>query len=289
MFLFDQNSHKKIKKKILNAENRFGGFLLQRDINTTNLLLNCNQFSMKNIKDYLQFRPMSGKKPENPNRSLKILRQNGNISENTENDKKFYLLSTFKPKKLKHKKLKLPLPYMKTIPLYKTFYSYSSSNTKIKCMEDDLNITSKYGKKVVYNMKEKLNIPDLRGSNRCITNSNKLNIAYNNEISLETSINKTDYIIKFNKRAKTKNPIQFDRKKLLKIKQTIHQINNNLKAFQEEEKERKKLLRKNTFFTTELFIDKNENYKEKYNKNHRNIINAFINKGKHRNSKSLFD
>ena len=283
MFHFNQNSHKKIKKKILNAENGFGGFLLQRDINTTNLLLNYNQFSMKNINDYLQFRPMSGKKPENPNRSLKILRQNGNISENTENDKKFYLLSTFKPKKLKHKKLKLPLPYMKAIPLYKTFYSYSSLNTKIKCMEDDLNITSKYGKKVVYNMKEK------RGSNRCITNTNKLNIDYNNEISLETSTNKTNYIIKFNKRAKTKNPIQFDRKKLLKIKQTIHQINNELRTFQEEEKERKKLLRKNAFFTTEFFIDKNKNDNEKYNKNQRNIIKVFINKGKHRNSKSLFD
>ena len=283
MFHNDQNSNNKIKTKILNKEGSLKGFLLQKDLNTTSLLFNNKQFPIKDINEYLQFRPISGKKPDNPNSSLKILRQNGNISENTENEKIFYLLSTFKPKKLKHKKLKLPIPYKKTEPLYKTFYTHSFSNNKIRCMEDDLNITSKCGKKVVYKMKEKINVPKLKESNYYFSNKNILNVSRNKTFNCKTLNNKQNYLIKFNKIAKTKN--QNDRKDMLTIKKAILQINNNLKLFEEEEKERKKLFYKNSFFTTELLSNKIQNSK----RIHRNLKSLFVSKGNHRNVKSLFD
>ena len=132
------------------------GFILQKDVYTTNLLYANDQFSTKSLRKNLPFRKGSGRKPNNPSSSLTILRQNGILSDNSEDEDIFYMRNTFKPKKLHHKHLRFPLPKIKPIPLTNSILreDICKQDIKIKYMEDDLNITSKFGKKIIYNLKE---------------------------------------------------------------------------------------------------------------------------------------
>ena len=132
------------------------GFILQKDVYTTNLLYANDQFPIKKLSKLLPFRPPTGCIPQDPSTCLKIIRQNGFISYNTENKTIFYSKNTFKPKKLNNRKLKFPIPKYKLPPLSATdFYgSLRGKNIRIKYIEDDLNITSKKGKKIFYTFKE---------------------------------------------------------------------------------------------------------------------------------------
>ena len=76
------------------------GFILQKDVYTTNLLYANDQFPLTYLKQRLPFRPP---RKLNPNNSVKILRQNGRVSDNSENKKEFYCFNTFKPKHLSNK------------------------------------------------------------------------------------------------------------------------------------------------------------------------------------------
>ena len=133
------------------------GFILQKDVYTTNLLYANDQFPIKKLSQILPFRPPTGRIPQDPTTCLTIIRQNGFISFNTDNENLFYAKNTFKPKKLKHRKLKFPIPKYKLPPLSAAdFYSsLRDKNIRIKYIEDDLNITSKNGKKIYYTFKEK--------------------------------------------------------------------------------------------------------------------------------------
>ena len=129
------------------------GFILQKDVYTTNLLYANDQFPLTSLKKRLPFRPP---KRLNPNNSVKILRQNGKISDNAENKKEFYFYNTFKPKYLIKRKLKFPIPQSKPIPLTNLNYyeEISKKDVKIKNIDDDLNITSINGRKIFYRFKE---------------------------------------------------------------------------------------------------------------------------------------
>ena len=133
------------------------GFILQKDVYTTNLLYANDQFPIKKLSQILPFRPPTGRIPQDPTTCLTIIRQNGFISFNTDNENLFYAKNTFKPKKLKHRKLKFPIPKYKLPPLSAAdFYSsLRDKNLRIKYIDDDLNITSKNGKKIYYTFKEK--------------------------------------------------------------------------------------------------------------------------------------
>ena len=71
------------------------GFILQKDVYTTNLLYANDQFPLTSLKKRLPFRDNSGKKAQNPSKSVKIVRENGKISENSEQKKIFYFYISF--------------------------------------------------------------------------------------------------------------------------------------------------------------------------------------------------
>lgn len=132
------------------------GFILQKDVYTTNLLYANDQFPIKKLSTILPFRPPTGRVPQDPSNCVTIIRQNGFISYNIENENIFYSKNSFKPKKLKHRKLKFPIPKYKLPPLTSAdFYSsLRDKNIRIKYIDDDLNITSKNGKKIFYTFKD---------------------------------------------------------------------------------------------------------------------------------------
>ena len=135
------------------------GFILQKDVYTTNLLYANDQLPISQLSKLLPFRPPTGRKPQDPSNCLQIIRQNGFISYNTENEDLFYAKNTFKPKKLRHRKLKFPIPKYRTPPLSAVdFYSrLRDKNIRIKYIDDDLNITSRNGKKIFFTFKNKYN------------------------------------------------------------------------------------------------------------------------------------
>ena len=67
-----------------------------------------------------------------------------------------YASNICKPKLLNNRKLKFPLPKIKTFPLtYLNLHEeISKKDVKIKNMDDDLNITSNNGRKIFYRFKE---------------------------------------------------------------------------------------------------------------------------------------
>jgi hypothetical protein len=133
------------------------GFILQKDVYTTNLLYANDQYPINKLLKILPFRPPTGRKPQDPSNCLKIVRQNGFVSYNTENETIFFSKNSFKPKKLKNRKLRFPIPKYKLSPLSAMdFYSrLRDKNIRIKYIDDDLNITSKNGKRIHYTFKDK--------------------------------------------------------------------------------------------------------------------------------------
>ena len=141
----------------LNSE-KLSGFILQKDVYTTNILYENNLIPNINLKNILPFRPKSGRVPQDPKNCLQILRQIGPIP-NILNIKDIYIYKkNIRTKKLKNKKLKFPLPKMRLRPISSNdFYKYlRGNNLKTRNIEDDLNITSKHGKKIYYSFRNEL-------------------------------------------------------------------------------------------------------------------------------------
>ena len=248
------------------------GFILQKDVYTTNLLYANDQFSTKSLRKTLPFRSGSGRKPKNPSSSLIILRQNGFCSENSEDEDIFYMRNTFKPKKLNNKQLKFPLPKIKPIPLTNSILreDICQQDIKIKYLDDDLNITSKFGKKILYNLKEnntfyntkfkekpKFNIP--------LRNKDNENKKFNTLYKPKMKKYKSEY--KFNKlsiKRYNKYRIKDNKnvKNILPVRQAIYQINSELKLIELEDKERNRSFCKNEFFATQLNTNSNNNNNE---------------------------
>ena len=254
------------------------GFILQKDVYTTNLLYANDQFSTKSLRKTLPFRSGSGRKPNNPSSSLTILRQNGFISDNSLDEDIFYMRNTFKPKKLHNKQLKFPLPKIKPIPLTNSILreDICKQDIRIKYMEDDLNITSKFGKKIVYNLKENNNMYETSFQkkskfhfplrNTIGEGKKKYNTSYKPKIRKYASdfkLNKLP-INRFNKFRFKKNK---SIKNILPVRQAISQINSELKLIDLEDKERKRQFFKNEFFATQLNTHSNNDNESSNNKN----------------------
>ena len=201
------------------------GFILQKDVYTTNLLYANDQFPLTYLKQRLPFRPP---RKLNPNNSVKILRQNGRVSDNSENKKEFYCFNTFKPKHLSNKKLKFPMPQGKTIPLTKLnlYEEISKKDIKIQNIDDDLNITSNNGRKIFYRFKE----------HKILTNkkSNFPPISMSSNFSREKKLREETSMAK------------------LSLKNLINQLNDELRSIKEMELERKRAFFKDKFFSTQV-------------------------------------
>ncbi len=216
------------------------GFILQKDVYTTNLLYANDRFPLTSLRKRLPFRPISRQKIPNPNDSIQILRQNGKISENSERKKIFYLLSDFKPKALNKRKLRFPLPKIKYTPLSNLNYyeDISKKDLKIKNIEDDLNIYSKNGKKIFYKFKENK-----------LTNNSKSNFPLIEKHHKTLSNSKTKKHIRKIRREGDKS---MDK---LTLTNVIDQLNDNLKNIRQLEIERKKAFIKDKFFSTQIYVD----------------------------------
>ena len=202
------------------------GFILQKDVYTTNLLYANNQFPLTSLKKRLPFRPP---KRLNPNNSVTILRQNGKISDNSENKKEFYFYNTFKPKNLLKRKLKFPIPQSKPIPLtnLNLYEEISKKDIKIKNIDDDLNITSNNGRKIFYRFKEN----KFLGTKKSLFPSLSDNNFYNKRNKEETSMAKKS------------------------LKNLVNQLNEELRNLRQMELDRKKSFIKDKFFSTQIYIN----------------------------------
>lgn len=211
------------------------GFILQKDVYTTNLLYANDQFPLTSLRKRIPFRHH---KKENPNKSVIIVRQNGCISDNAKSKHSFYLVNTFKPKHLFKKKLLFPIPKSKSIPLtYMNLYEeISKKDIKVKNIDDDLNITSNNGRKILYKFKE--------------NNSN------NNNKKILPSISG-------NNSHEYKRISQND-KSLAKIslRNKVNQLNDELRSIKQIELDRRRSFIKDKFFSTQIYINK---IIEKYN------------------------
>ena len=224
------------------------GFILQKDVYTTNLLYANDLFPIKKLSEILPFRPPTGRVPQDPSVCLTIIRQNGFFSINTENENIFYAKSTFKPKKLKDRKLKFPIPKFKLPPLSATdFYSnLRNKNIRIKYIDDDLNITSKNGKKIFYTFKDS-NYSNYEPKPRFI---NKNNIIKKKENKRQSYSEYFDY--RFHSRSKD---IFNNKQKLYKKPKSISKMKVNSSL--------KKIYTKDKTFTTQIdfnLINRNKNF-----------------------------
>ena len=205
------------------------GFILQKDVYTTNLLYANDQFPLTSLKKRLPFRPY---KKLNPNNSITILRQNGRISDNAEAKNVFYFYNTFKPKYLIKKKLNFPMPKSVPIPLTNSnFYEeISKKDIKIKNIDDDLNITSNNGRKIFYRFKE----TNFLGNKKTLLPSISANNFYasNRRNKEETSLGK------------------------FSLKNIINQLNDDLREIKQQELDRKKSFIKDKFFSTQIYINR---------------------------------
>ena len=211
------------------------GFILQKDVYTTNLLYANDQFPLASLKKRLPFRPQ---KMQNPSHSVRILRENGNISDSSENKQLFYLLNNFKPKKLIIKKLNFPLPKSKIFPLtcLNLNEKINKKDVKIKNMDDDLNITSNTGRKIIYKFKEsklanyqKSNFPMLFKRRNKLVNKN----------------NNYKYHTKRENNNKSMDKIT--------LRHIVGQLNNELKNIRQIERDRKKSFIRDKFFSTQIY------------------------------------
>lgn len=243
------------------------GFILQKDIYNTNLLYANNQFPLRALRKNLPFRPTTLRQPDNPGAGIQILRENGNISDNGEEEKTFYSLNTFHPKKLDHRKLRFPLPKIKTIPLSNSVFhkELCRRGIKIKYMEDDNNISTKSGKKLVYNIKEN-NVPV------CISacpdlpsvDTNNLNKTANdtNINNKKNEYNKNKGVFRNRRSIIDNSNMRYDWnysyneiKNYLPMNLLIGELSSNLKLFDKEEKERKRSFIKDSVFPTQINSD----------------------------------
>ena len=210
------------------------GFIMQKDLFSSNILYEHTKLSLKNLKKIIPFREAINipKRSIKLNDSLKILHKNGKITKNSDNLSKFYSICSYKPKQLTHRKLKFPLPL---ITLAKNFSSEKNNTTKennlLTNFEDDLNITSnknnkKAKNKILMNRNSQTNLT-IKFPTVCITNRNH-------------------YISVLHKRKKGSgfnSPY---------IKKDIININKYLLEMKEDEIERKKSFIKEKFFRTQI-------------------------------------
>ena len=245
------------------------GFILQKDVYTTNLLYANDQFPLTALTKRIPFRQQyekSEKKKQNHNHSVRILREKGNISENLKKKKTYYLLNDYNPKQqFKNKKLKFPLPKIKALPLtcLNLHEEISKRDLKIRNMDDDLNITSKIGKKLIYKFKfnenklsnsQKSNFPLLFKSRKKLINKNNKNVIKSNKLHKKREYDKS-----------------MDK---ISLKHIVGQLNNELRNIRQNELDRKRSFIRDKFFSTQIYIENvmdSNNVENKYHVSNINI------------------
>ncbi len=196
------------------------GFLLQKDVYTTNLLYEHNKFPILPKKKLFPFRNYDIYKKEiNLQNSFIILNHN-------RSDKSIF------PKK-KITKLKFPLPKAE-ISSNSDFYTHLHGNIKLKYMEDDLNISSRRGKRIEYFFKEE-------EPRQIIFDENNLYYRYNN------------FLQKFSSKSVSYTPkrrnMSFSYNKFFPIRKNIELINKHLK---ELNKKKSVILKDSILFKTQV-------------------------------------
>ena len=241
----------------LNLENshKLSGFILQKDIYTTNILYENNLIpDTSKLKYILPFRPKSGRIPQDPSTCIRIMKQIYPIPFVTNMDNIFFIKKNLKSKKLKNKKLKFPLPKMKLRPISSNDFYTNIRGKRARNIEDDLNITTRHGKKIYYSFKndndyeeeKKYKEKYVRVGNIFNNNGKKYDEYF--DFGFHINKNNDNFQIK-NKRIKSATKLRVkDRKGLL----------TNNKYYQKD----------NTFKTQ---IDYNLFYSNKNYKNRRNI------------------
>ena len=241
----------------LNLENshKLSGFILQKDVYTTNILYENNLIpDTSKLKYILPFRPKSGRIPQDPSTCIRIMKQIYPIPFVTNMDNIFFIKKNLKSKKLKNKKLKFPLPKMKLRPISSNDFYTNIRGKRARNIEDDLNITTRHGKKIYYSFKndndyeeeKKYKEKYVRVGNIFNNNGKKYDEYF--DFGFHINKNNDNFQIK-NKRIKSATKLRVkDRKGLL----------TNNKYYQKD----------NTFKTQ---IDYNLFYSNKNYKNRRNI------------------
>ena len=241
----------------LNLENshKLSGFILQKDVYTTNILYENNLIpDTSKLKYILPFRPKSGRIPQDPSTCIRIMKQIYPIPFVTNMDNIFFIKKNLKSKKLKNKKLKFPLPKMKLRPISSNDFYTNIRGKRARNIEDDLNITTRHGKKIYYSFKndndyeeeKKYKEKYVRVGNIFNNNGKKYDEYF--DFGFHINKNNDNFQIK-NKRIKSATKLRVkDRKGLL----------TNSKYYQKD----------NTFKTQ---IDYNLFYSNKNYKNRRNI------------------
>ena len=257
------------------------GFILQKDVYTTNLLYANDKFPTRALRKTIPFLKKPRMKNINPNTCITITREKNSIFEKNSEfilDKNLLFIH----KKLKRRRLKFPLPKMKTVPLSNSILQEEicKDDIRIKYLKDDGNITSTPGRKFKYTLKSK--------ASRCLkkndfsvsfnntsqsNNSLKLNLNDENEKPKYNTPFKTyagdkkkinDRNIKFSKIHK-KNAIKnLTSKNFYDLTKDIKQINDDLRRFNLKEKERKKSFFKKNFFPTQIYTKINMKKSKKY-------------------------
>lgn len=252
------------------------GFILQKDVYTTNLLYANDQFSTKFLRKTLPFRKSFSNIKTSPNSCMSILNEKKPNLEINDEIIKFqkYL---FKPKKLRNKRLKFPLPKMKTIPLRNAILheEICKENLRIKFLKDDSNISSKYGKKLIYNLRNK-NSEHLMKKNNDNTNNtfktrNSLKLYFQSLLDDKKDGNnntKDNYHLKTlvsNAKPKFHKDFKLDKlhkrnsirnspdKSISELRKDICQINDDLKMLYLKDAERKNIFYKKDFFSTQIY------------------------------------
>jgi hypothetical protein len=241
----------------LNLENshKLSGFILKKDVYTTNILYENNLIpDTSKLKYILPFRPKSGRIPQDPSTCIRIMKQIYPIPFVTNIDNIFFIKKNLKSKKLKNKKLKFPLPKMKLRPISSNDFYTNIRGKRARNIEDDLNITTRHGKKIYYSFKndndyeeeKKYKEKYVRVGNIFNNNGKKYDEYF--DFGFHINKNNDNFQIK-NKRIKSATKLRVkDRKGLL----------TNNKYYQKD----------NTFKTQ---IDYNLFYSNKNYKNRRNI------------------
>ena len=204
------------------------GFILQKDVYTTNLLYANNQFPLKSLRQRLPFRYPSPER-ENLNCSVNNLRQNENSSNlNIKNNDLNYFVQP-KIKNLKKiLKMKYPIPKGKIMSLKNlNFYQeMNNKNIRVKNIDDDLNITSNKGRKILYKFKNnKSNMPTL------------------------PLIPIKNYRIINGKKEKSMSMSN------VRLKNMIDHLNDELKSIKIFEAKRKQNIIKDKFFNTQIYVN----------------------------------
>ena len=237
------------------------GFILQKDVYTTNLLYANDKFPTKSLRKTIPFLKPSYMHKTNPDSCITILNEKRpklEINDEILTNSKY----PFKHKKLGNKRLKFPLPKMKTIPLRNSILQEEicKEDLKIKFLKDDSNIYSNSGKKLFYNLTSKENSTLNQNNNKNNRdfvfkkrNSIKLNFKnYLDHKKEEEEKQKYNNSLKNNSSLGSNNKFSME-KTADDLRIDIYEINNYLKEIIFKEKERKKSFYRKDFFSTQIY------------------------------------